>query len=121
MKIKTLFFLAFTLVYVSSCTVEEVDPDLASQIVGSYQMLTYVTHAGASTPSANDKIVINKIDDVHADVLIDYSSSSSNDVELSNVSIVKSGNKYLLDRSFDNAEASGEVIGDSLTLNVGIR
>ena len=72
-------------------------------------------NSGTSTPNANDKLVVSRVDDTHVNVIIDYASASANDVELNNMTVVKSGDTYLLDRSFDNAEANGEITGETMS------
>jgi len=116
MKNFKFLFIAFTLFTLASCTIEVEDPNLASQIIGTYTMDTYETHSGISTPNANDKIIVTRLDDTHADIEIDYASALGNDISLPNVSIVKSGDAYQLDRNFDNADVTGDVSGESMTL-----
>lgn len=118
MKIKNLFFLAIAIATISitSCTIEEIETDIAGSIEGTYIMTSYETHNGTSTPSGDDKIVITRVDDTHVDVLVDYSSAFANDVNSTNTLVTKSGDAYFLERSYDNAEITGEVLESDLIL-----
>lgn len=106
------------IIALNSCTVTEEDPDLATEIIGSYTMTSYVTASGASSNLQNEKVTITKVDDTHVDVLIDYSDPTETDVELSNVFVETATSGYALSREFSNATVEGTVIGDDLTLDL---
>ena len=115
--IPVLTFLLLILSFIA-CTIEEIETDFASSIEGNYKMETYETHSGSSTPNANDKIVISRIDDTHVKLTIDYSSPSSNDLELNNMSVSKSSNTYSLDQKFSNADADASITNKKLIFNI---
>lgn len=103
------------MMFVSSCSIENIDPDLSTAIVGSYKMNTYVTKTGASNPGANDNVVVNRVSNSKAKVTIDYADATATDVVADECVIVKSGETYTLTQSFSNAEVKVIIIGSTMT------
>jgi len=97
---------------------EEVPTEVAQNIVGNYKMQTYNTHTGESTPGDDDQLIVTREDDTHVQILIDYQSTVSDDVTLTNVLVSRSGEEYSLERIFSNAEADGNILGNQMTFNV---
>jgi len=119
MKKRILLFASLiAMLFVSSCSIENIDPDLSTAIVGSYKMNTYVTKSGASTPGANDNVVVSRISNSKAKVTIDYAQTSATDVVADECIIVKSGETYTLTQSFTNAEVKVIIIGSTMTYTI---
>jgi hypothetical protein len=107
---KTFPIIAFAVAVLSAgCSVEKVDANYAAKIAGTYIMKSYRSEVGASSPGANDKILLVRKDDKHVVLTIDYADPASKDVESDNVSVTESGGKYTLNQGFTNATLTGTV------------
>ncbi len=118
MNKNALFFAGLLLLFFTNCDVEVDDPNHAAQIEGTYVMQAYETQSGASVPSADDKVIIERVSDETVNLTIDYAIPSANDVVLDGMTVTKNGDDFLLERTFSNGEASGEVAENILTLNI---
>lgn len=106
--ISIIFVLAF-----SACKVQEVDPNVAGEVVGTYVVTSYVSQAGASSGDlSNNKVVVTRVDDTYIKIVIDY--PAANDVEADNVYIERGTSKYVFTKYFTNASLRGTIEGDKL-------
>lgn len=117
---KKLLLLALSATFVlSSCKKDEEDPDLGEAISGTYSMSSYIVGGKASSGDlSNNKIRVTRIDDTHAKIVIDYIDENEDDFEVDNASISADGDNFKFDQTYSNAEASGTVVGNEITLEV---
>lgn len=111
---KSTIYILLTVFALFGCTKKETDPDLASEIKGTYEITYYETQSGVSNISGLDNIVIEKEDNVLANVTIDYANDSLNDVELTNVKLSFANNIYSMEQEYSNATFSGSITADTL-------
>jgi hypothetical protein len=121
MKNQLLFIVLLTssIIFTNCKAKVEVDPDNASQIVGTYKMSVYNTDkANNSNPVAGNNLVVTEIDKNNVNVLIHYADPKASDVVLNKMLISTTGGIYNLSQTFSNANATGKVSGTTMTLDV---
>ena len=112
---KLLFALPLmAILFFSSCTVEdEVDPNIASQIVGTYSMTDYKYHTSTEdislkgTAVSQNTITISRVDDTHVNVVTNYPDSPKSNDSDSNVLVETSGEDFKLSKNYTNSTVKG--------------
>lgn len=116
---KKVFLAAFAalLLALTSCTVESVDKDIASKIVGTYTLTDYIFNTSPAV--AGNTVVVTRIDDTHVDIAIDYSGSATGaDLTVEEALVVEEDGKYDLSRTYSNADITGTVSGNTITIDM---
>lgn len=103
----------FFVIVCTSCK-KAFGPDNAKAIRGTYS----ITSNSAQYPVLGDYLIITKIDHNSVKVVIDYANSSSADIVLDKMTITKNGNTYDIDRSYSTFSSTGNVNGNTCTLNL---
>jgi hypothetical protein len=119
MKKFNLAVIAAFVLFMTSCKTEEVDTNYSEDVVGTYSITEYETQVGESDPSGNDKVIITRESDQRVTMTLDYvQGDDSNDIPAEGCSVAKSGDSYIITRTFSNAELEATVIGNRLTYNI---
>ena len=120
---KLLFALPLmAILFFSSCTEkEEVDPNIAGQIEGTYSISEYTYFDGVSTSSSTTLGTTSNIAIVResdTEVKITLTSTAVNVLNDADSDVIVSettGGNYSFSRSYGNLEVSGTVVGDVVT------
>ncbi len=123
---KLLFALPLVaIVFFSSCKeTEEVDPNIAGEVTGTYKMNKYIFHNDKSDTDLSGSslsvnlIKVTHIDDTHVRVVVDYLAPTTTDQVYDNVIVSESGESYKLKQSYDNATMTGSVSGDDISVDI---
>jgi hypothetical protein len=89
-------------------------PDNARHIAGTYS----ITMNSNQSNTYGDYLVVTKINKNNVKVVINYANSSSTDIVLDKMSITKNGSVYDVDQLFSNFSSSGNINGNTFTLNL---
>lgn len=119
MKKGNLFYATFVMLFISvfsSCTTENVDTNLAEDVIGTYSFDSYQTQDEDVIGNvSSNKLIVTRVDDTHIKIVLDYSNPDFDDLVTDNAFLEKDGSNYNFSQSFSNAELTGEIIGNSMT------
>lgn len=104
-----------------SCKNSGKGPDLASNVSGKYVIQRYETEVEASNPGDKNLIEIEKVDNNHVKLTVNYlevPDSNAENVVAPNMLVTKSGSNYELSQLFSNGRASALVDDSSVTLKI---
>lgn len=104
-----------------SCKNTDKGPDLASHISGKYVIRKYETEAGASNPGTLNLIEVEKVDNNHVKLTVNYlnvADTNAVNVVAPNMLVAKSGSSYELSQLFSNGRASALVDDSSITFKI---
>ncbi len=114
---KLLFLLPLLAVlFTTSCTTEEVDPDLAAEVAGTYTIDEWNVNGDVSSGSVLNvhKIVVTRENDNTVSVTLDFDGIYQ-DFTDSDLTVTESSTGYTISGTYSNGSITGTVVGNSIT------